>query len=63
MLLERVLAAQTKALRYNDERIVPTLARLGDLNFETQKYTEADKYYVRAYDIAKQYHKGEFAVR
>lgn len=60
---QKVLKAQDAALKPNDERLVPTLAQLGDIYFNLQKYGEAEKHYDRAYSITKQYQKGEFAVR
>jgi tetratricopeptide (TPR) repeat protein len=60
---EKILAAQRKALAPSDERLTPTLARLGDINSEMQKYETADGYYSQAFELAKQYHQGEFAVR
>lgn len=61
--LKKVLNAQDTALKPEDERLVPTLANLGDISFEQRKYTEAERFYDRAYSITKQYHTGEFAVR
>jgi tetratricopeptide (TPR) repeat protein len=60
---EKILAAQKKVLAQTDERIMPTLTSLGDINFEMQRYDVADGYYSQAFAISKQYHKGEFAVR
>lgn len=61
--IQVVLRAQQAALQPNDERIVPTLAQLGDCLFKLQNYNEAHEHYTRAYEITKRYHKGEFAVR
>jgi hypothetical protein len=60
---EKILKAQRDMLTINNERFVPTLARLGDINFKLQKFSDADVYYAEAFEIASSYHKGEFAVR
>jgi tetratricopeptide (TPR) repeat protein len=60
---EKVLKAQKSQLKQDDERLLGTLASLGDTYFELGKYTEADKYYSLAYALSTQYHSGEFAVR
>jgi tetratricopeptide (TPR) repeat protein len=62
-ILKKVMTAQHSALTKYNERLVPTLAALGDLTFDMRDFAEAEKYYDEAYDITKQYHKGEFAVR
>lgn len=61
--MQRVLKAHEAAVQPSDERLVPTLAHVGDSLFNLQKYGEAEKYYDRAYAISKRYQKGEFAVR
>jgi hypothetical protein len=61
--LEKILVAQRKVLAPTDERITPTLAFLGDINFEVQKYDAANGYYSQAFAITKEYHQGELAVR
>ena len=62
-VLQKILAAQKLALKPEDERLVPTLAALGDANFQMEQYGLAEKYYDAAYEISARYHKGEFAVR
>ncbi|MDR3615996.1 MAG: hypothetical protein P4L53_20735 [Candidatus Obscuribacterales bacterium] len=62
-IYERVLKSQRLWLSPQDERLVPALAKLGDVNFQLQKYGDADIYYSDAYAITCQFHKGEFAVR
>jgi tetratricopeptide (TPR) repeat protein len=60
--LERILKAQRNSLNKNDERLVPTLARLGDVNFQLNNFSEADSYYREALEITCIYHKGRYAL-
>jgi tetratricopeptide (TPR) repeat protein len=62
--IDKILKAQEARLTADDERLVPTLAALGDAYFQAKEYEKADGYYVRAYEITKQYHsEGAFAVQ
>jgi tetratricopeptide (TPR) repeat protein len=60
---EKVLKAQKSQLQLDDERLVGTIAQLGDTYFDLGRYAEADKYYSQAYALNTQYHTGEYAVR
>jgi tetratricopeptide (TPR) repeat protein len=60
---EKVLTAQKSQLARDDERLIGTIAHLGDAYFDLGKYAEADKYYSEAYALNCKYHKGEYAVR
>jgi tetratricopeptide (TPR) repeat protein len=62
--LEKVLKAQEVHLTAHDERLIESLAALGDAYFQAKKYKEADGYYNRAFEITKQYYpEGGFAVQ
>lgn len=66
---EKILNAQKSQLAADplladtkDELLLVTLSKLGDSQFELQKYTEADKYFSEAFKISTKYHHGKFAV-
>jgi tetratricopeptide (TPR) repeat protein len=61
--LDRILKAQKKCLNKDDERLVPTLARLGDINFQLNNFEEADSYYREALEITCIYHRGRDALQ
>lgn len=63
MVFVKVLTAQKSQLKPDDERLIGTIAQLGDVFFDLGKYAEADKYYSEAYTLNLKYHTGEYAVR
>jgi tetratricopeptide (TPR) repeat protein len=64
IVLEKILKAQEVYLPVQDERLIETLAALGDAYFQAKKYSEADGYYNRAYETTKQYYpEGGYAVQ
>jgi tetratricopeptide (TPR) repeat protein len=66
---EKILKAQKSQLAANplltqtkEELLLPTLSKLGDIQFELKKYTEADKYFNEAFELSTKYHHGQFAL-
>jgi tetratricopeptide (TPR) repeat protein len=62
--IKKVLKAQEACLTSDDERLVETLAALGDAFFQARKCQEAHGYYSRAYEITSHFYpEGSYAVQ